>query len=206
MAIISDDRGEEKVYSVGDPITAGRELHSVRPDRAILNNNGTLEELKLPRESEGTAAPQTEAFLEAMLKAWQGPLLLDADALNLLAENPNLWNSLPENTILTPHPGEMARLSGKSDVQNQRLELAGSYAGRLRAGFLGSAIGAIDLGVRHLSLSTISSHHERRDHLFGLWRLNALIGRVCSFRTVSADRDWRAFDASVSSPHKACRR
>ena len=56
MAIIADDRGQEKVYAVGDPVTAGRKLHSVLPDRAILNNNGKLEALKLPRESEGGAA------------------------------------------------------------------------------------------------------------------------------------------------------
>ena len=55
MAIIADDRGQEKVYAVGDPVTAGRKLHSVLPDRAILNNNGKLEALKLPRESEGGA-------------------------------------------------------------------------------------------------------------------------------------------------------
>lgn len=55
MAIIADDRGEEQVYVVGQTVSGGRSLHSVLPDRAILNNNGKLEALRLPRESEGDA-------------------------------------------------------------------------------------------------------------------------------------------------------
>lgn len=53
-------------------------------------------------------------------------LVLDADALNLLASVENWWEYLPENTIITPHPGEMARLCGieNSDVQANRVELA----------------------------------------------------------------------------------
>lgn len=50
LAIIADDRGEEKVYAVGDPISGGRKLHSVQPEQAILSHNGELEALRLPRE------------------------------------------------------------------------------------------------------------------------------------------------------------
>lgn len=54
------------------------------------------------------------------------PLILDADALNLLAEHAKWWDLLPANTILTPHPGEMARLAQVSseEVQAQRLAIA----------------------------------------------------------------------------------
>jgi ADP-dependent NAD(P)H-hydrate dehydratase / NAD(P)H-hydrate epimerase len=54
------------------------------------------------------------------------PLVIDADGLNLLAETENWWTLLPENTIITPHPGEMARLTGleTKEVQEQRWELA----------------------------------------------------------------------------------
>jgi ADP-dependent NAD(P)H-hydrate dehydratase / NAD(P)H-hydrate epimerase len=53
-------------------------------------------------------------------------LVIDADALNALAQIPNWWQKLSHDAILTPHPGEMARLAGVSvdDVQRQRLELA----------------------------------------------------------------------------------
>ena len=57
LAIIASDNGEEKVYSIGEAIGSGRKLHSVLPDRAILNNNGELEALRLPREYQSGPAP-----------------------------------------------------------------------------------------------------------------------------------------------------
>jgi ADP-dependent NAD(P)H-hydrate dehydratase / NAD(P)H-hydrate epimerase len=59
------------------------------------------------------------------------PLILDADALNILAEQTEWWRLLPPDSILTPHPGEMARLTGKttSEVQADRLDLAVKMAG-----------------------------------------------------------------------------
>jgi len=57
-------------------------------------------------------------------------LVLDADALNILASVPNWWKKLSQDAILTPHPGEMARLSGLSleEVQRNRLEVARKMA------------------------------------------------------------------------------
>ena len=54
------------------------------------------------------------------------PTVVDADALNLVASDNELKNLLSELTVLTPHPGEMARLLGVStdEVQDNRLELA----------------------------------------------------------------------------------
>ena len=54
------------------------------------------------------------------------PLVLDADALNTLAKIPNWWLQLTDDAILTPHPGEMARLVGISvdEVQQDRQEIA----------------------------------------------------------------------------------
>jgi NAD(P)H-hydrate epimerase len=53
-------------------------------------------------------------------------LIIDADGLNLLAESPEWWKHLPPNTILTPHPGEMSRLSGlsTSEIQANRAAIA----------------------------------------------------------------------------------
>jgi NAD(P)H-hydrate epimerase len=58
------------------------------------------------------------------------PLVIDADGLALLSEIPDWPALLPEGTILTPHPGEMARLCGLStdDVINQRWTLAAEKA------------------------------------------------------------------------------
>lgn len=55
------------------------------------------------------------------------PMVIDADGLNILAEIEEWWKLLPENTILTPHPLEFARLAkieNKDDVQANRVQLA----------------------------------------------------------------------------------
>ncbi|PKO37235.1 MAG: bifunctional ADP-dependent NAD(P)H-hydrate dehydratase/NAD(P)H-hydrate epimerase [Betaproteobacteria bacterium HGW-Betaproteobacteria-6] len=80
--------------------------------------------------------PAALSLLEQALKA-PGHLVLDADALNLLAEDRHLENTLIKRTspaILTPHPAEAARLLGCSvaDIQNDRLKAAGELAGRYR--------------------------------------------------------------------------
>ncbi len=48
--------------------------------------------------------------LETLLEEYDGPLLLDADALNNLAPQRNWWKGSPARLILSPHPGEMRRL------------------------------------------------------------------------------------------------
>lgn len=57
-------------------------------------------------------------------------LVLDADALNILARQEEWWRLLPPNCVLTPHPGEMSRLTGLpiKEVQARRLELAPEMA------------------------------------------------------------------------------
>ncbi|BEI35098.1 hypothetical protein PHIN6_06160 [Polynucleobacter sp. HIN6] len=67
---------------------------------------------------------QALQFLEASL-AFPGPLILDADALNLIAEHPRLAQLLREREdpcTITPHPGEAARLLGMSvdEIQANR--------------------------------------------------------------------------------------
>ena len=59
------------------------------------------------------------------------PLVLDADALNILSENKGWLGKLPENAVLTPHPGEFKRLVGDAlnsyeQVQQQK-EFAQKY-------------------------------------------------------------------------------
>jgi NAD(P)H-hydrate epimerase len=58
------------------------------------------------------------------------PIVVDADGLKLLAEIPEWWKKLPSETILTPHPGEMAILTGKpiAEIQADRWETAHHYA------------------------------------------------------------------------------
>jgi len=57
-------------------------------------------------------------------------LVLDADALNILASVPQWWQHLTTDAVLTPHPGEMARLTGISvpEIQADRLGSAKKWA------------------------------------------------------------------------------
>lgn len=74
-------------------------------------------------------APKTKELLEKLLHRIDGtPLVLDADALNIIAENSELQHHLPEGTIITPHPGEFDRLVGASDNAYERMQKARSLA------------------------------------------------------------------------------
>jgi hydroxyethylthiazole kinase-like uncharacterized protein yjeF len=68
------------------------------------------------------------AFVKSLLRgtARLPSLVLDADALNILAKVPQWWQKLPGDAILTPHPGEMSRLTGLSvaEIQSRRLGVA----------------------------------------------------------------------------------
>ena len=56
-AIIADNRNEEKVYTIGDTIISGATLHAIYRDQVVLNRNGNLEALKLPKELPVSSAP-----------------------------------------------------------------------------------------------------------------------------------------------------
>jgi NAD(P)H-hydrate epimerase len=56
----------------------------------------------------------TGKVLKALIQNAKCPLVIDADGLNILAENPTWLAFLPRFTILTPHPGELDRMVGKS--------------------------------------------------------------------------------------------
>lgn len=76
-------------------------------------------------------APETAIVLARLLRSGQSPLVLDADALNLLAQHPEWWSFLPRNTVLTPHPKEFDRLFGVSDNSFERNVLQVAKAGEL---------------------------------------------------------------------------
>lgn len=69
--------------------------------------------------------PNTQhALADLLSNIGKQSLVLDADALNILAENKELLKLLPPNTILTPHPGEFDRLAGASKNGYERLQKA----------------------------------------------------------------------------------
>lgn len=58
------------------------------------------------------------------------PIVIDADALNILSMQPELLHKVPADSILTPHPKEFERIFGKSSNSMQQLELARTQAMR----------------------------------------------------------------------------
>ena len=80
-------------------------------------------------------SPETVKFTTGLLSATKIPAVIDADALNILAAKPVLLAKLAKGRtlVLTPHPGEMARLADitVAEVQANRLEVARSFAQRM---------------------------------------------------------------------------
>ena len=76
-------------------------------------------------------APAHAAFVHALVDRATMPLVIDADGLNAFAGDPDrLAGREGRDVIITPHPGEMARLVGMStdEVQASRLEIARNFA------------------------------------------------------------------------------
>ncbi|MBN1223890.1 MAG: NAD(P)H-hydrate dehydratase [Candidatus Aminicenantes bacterium] len=72
----------------------------------------------------------TADFVCTLLPRIKVPIVLDADALNILAEKPDLLKKLKKTAVITPHPGEFARLLGLStkEVLDRKLDLVPQYA------------------------------------------------------------------------------
>ncbi len=74
---------------------------------------------------------QTGEFVQILARSLEAPLILDADALNLLARSPQTLKDRSFPTVITPHPGEMARLCGLDTaraVQRDRRAVAAAFA------------------------------------------------------------------------------
>ncbi|TDQ31041.1 NAD(P)H-hydrate dehydratase [Zeaxanthinibacter enoshimensis] len=75
----------------------------------------------------GTSEATAEAF-SAFLKRNKIPLVLDADALNLLSADKELLGDIPPGSVLTPHPGELKRLIGSWEDDFDKLEKAHAFS------------------------------------------------------------------------------
>lgn len=77
----------------------------------------------------GTEDDVVSAFAKA-IKQQSSPILIDADGINILAQNKKLLKSVPAKSILTPHDGELKRLIGDWSSSMQRLELAQKFSSK----------------------------------------------------------------------------
>jgi ADP-dependent NAD(P)H-hydrate dehydratase len=72
--------------------------------------------------------PKTRRAFYKFLNRNQVPLVIDADALNVLAYNPKWLLSLKPHTILTPHLGELERLIGKWNSDKEKFEKTAAFS------------------------------------------------------------------------------
>ena len=105
MAIIADAAGKERLYRVGAQVPGGAEIHKIYPDRVILQRNGQLETLELPRDdlpgsafalNQGRVEPQTERKERSV----QAPDKLK-EMRQLIKNNPQeLWKQVRIEPVL----------------------------------------------------------------------------------------------------------
>jgi NAD(P)H-hydrate epimerase len=62
-------------------------------------------------------------MLQQLISEYQKPIVLDADALNILSEYKDWLNLVPQNSIFTPHPGEFKRMVGEWKSDYERLQI-----------------------------------------------------------------------------------
>ncbi|MES2808329.1 MAG: NAD(P)H-hydrate dehydratase, partial [Bacteroidota bacterium] len=112
-------------------------LNTYMPEiMAIIRKADTLPEINWEQFSAIAIGPglgKDEAaltLLTAVFDNYKKPVVIDADALNLLAENTSLWKKVPEGSVLTPHMKEFDRLFGKHNSWWQRLQTAMQIASK----------------------------------------------------------------------------
>lgn len=101
----------EAMISQDANLTHFSKLPDIKPFNVIAAGSGM-----------GTAEETVKA-LKLLIQQVTFPLVLDADALNILSENKTWLAFLPKNSILTPHPGEFERLVGSWSNSFERLDL-----------------------------------------------------------------------------------
>lgn len=67
---------------------------------------------------------ESQKLVSTILYKYKNPILLDADALNIVSDNKKLFKNIPYETILTPHPKEFDRLFGNHNSHEERINTA----------------------------------------------------------------------------------
>ena len=77
-----------------------------------------------------SVSPSATRIVETILLESECPVVVDADGLNCITGNLEILEKRSENVIFTPHPGEMARLTGLSteQIQKNRIDIARKFA------------------------------------------------------------------------------
>jgi general secretion pathway protein C len=96
LAILGQTAQTAKVFAVGDTVPGGAKLHSVYIDRVVIDRNGQLESLVLPRQVAGSAAPPSIAAVQG-----QNPSL--ERMRHMITEQPGLIGDVMRPQAVTEH-------------------------------------------------------------------------------------------------------
>jgi len=113
--------------------TVPESLISIDESDIVFSHFPDLEDFSAVGVGPGLGCKSNSA--KALLKLIENvdiPLVIDADALNILAGNPEYLEKLPENTILTPHPREFDRIAGPSESGYARNALQMEFSRKYR--------------------------------------------------------------------------
>ncbi|MBU4560961.1 NAD(P)H-hydrate dehydratase [bacterium] len=121
-------------------LTEGMTLPLPETKKKTLSLKAKEEILKFSKKADAlalgpglSANKETKQLIRNLIKKISLPMVIDADALNALVGHLSILQSRiqhPGSRIITPHPGEMARLIGKKakEVQENRIKVAGDFA------------------------------------------------------------------------------
>lgn len=76
---------------------------------------------------------ETASALGLLLETVKYPVVIDADALNIIALHKDLYKFIPQNSVLTPHIGELRRLVGDWQSEQHKIELVRQLASELQS-------------------------------------------------------------------------
>lgn len=113
-------------------------LNTSQPEIMAIVRNHKPTEIKWDKFSTVAIGPglgkakDAKDLLSALFKNFEKPVVIDADALNLLSENPKLLKQVPANSIITPHMKEFDRLFGEHNSWWARIQTAIAKAAELR--------------------------------------------------------------------------
>jgi NAD(P)H-hydrate epimerase len=119
------------LLTVNSPLIGMQSLHTSVPEAMVLPSESEFHLKSLPKLNAFNVIgigpgiglhEETASLLKLLIQEFDGPMVLDADALNILSENKTWISFLPKNSILTPHPGEFRRLVGEWSSDNERLD------------------------------------------------------------------------------------
>lgn len=116
------------LLSVSIPANTDPEIHAALPEAMVLNRAVTeidFEKFTTIGIGPGLGTdPEAETVLQNVIDHFKAPILLDADAINILSKHPDWLSKICVDSILTPHPKEFDRLFGDSANEFERWEKA----------------------------------------------------------------------------------